>query len=76
MLWPVLLAVPLGLMAAGLLLLWIDNRSLRHKLRLAGIEVVELESKLEQLREFNQYCITHAAEVLAAWEDFKQGGGN
>lgn len=46
-----------------------------RKTRLAAIEITNLELQVNELKEFNSYCLSHAAGVLLTWEDFKEGHG-
>ena len=39
--------------------------------RRMAIEITNLEYDINQLKEFNNYCLSHAAGVLLTWEDYK-----
>lgn len=47
----------------------------RRRFRLARIEICNLEYEVNHLKEFNKYCLNHAAGVLLTWEDYKESHG-
>lgn len=70
MLWPIV-GFAIGLLAGVLGTLGWH----RHRVRLTAIEITNLEYEINYLRDFNSYCLSHAAGVLLTWEDYKESHG-
>ena len=63
-----------GLLIGGLAHLWRFHK-LQRDCRLLRIEITNLEYEINQFKEFNTYCLNHAAGVLLTWEDYKESHG-
>ena len=73
MVWPIV-GFAIGLSIGGLAHWW-RTRALKSERTRLQIEITNLEYEIARLKEFNNYCLSHAAGVLLTWEDYKQEHG-